>query len=278
VKRKWLKILAGALGIGILLWLAVFANSLVGNPVSRALVRRGASGLLAREHPGTDYTVGDVGFDFKSGGYWAHVQSPSSPDSAFSVYLDGLGRVRFDTYEEAVLRRGNTARRLDGAYREAAQAVLRSPAFPYALDIGFAQLEFRDSDYPYAIPPEELELDGTYDLAELGRRAGRLVIYFQDEDRTAERLAVLLPEVKARLEAAGVCFRGVDAVIRAPKPEDGSPWSEEQFNVLDFPAAEIDGPDLAERLAAADAAAKEYYARMDAETAALIPQAAHTGG
>ena len=274
MKRKAVKIIAWTLGTILLLTLAFFANAFFGNPVSGALARRSARQLLAREHPGTDYVIRDVGYNFKTGGYWIHIESPSSPDGAFAVYTDGLGRYSYDTFEEMVLRRGNTARRLDMAYRAAGDAVFDAPDFPFDTDVEFTELEFADSDYPFAIPPEELELDGEYDLAELGARAGRLVIYFQDEDLSPERLAELLPAVKERLLAAGVPFRTVDAVLRRPKPQDGSPWDPEQLNILDFPSEDIDAPDLAERIAAADAAAKAYYAKMDEENAKAIAEAA----
>ena len=272
MKRKWLRILAGVLGAGILLTLAVFANALLGNPVSAALARRSARQRLSEAHAGSDYVIEDVGYNFKTGGYWVHLRSPSSPDGAFSVYADGLGRYQYDTYEYAVVRRGNTARRLEAAYRAAGDAVFDDPSFPFDTDIEYTELVFGDSDYPYAIPPEELEPDADYDIAALGARAGRLVIYFTDEDVSPERLSELLPAVKARLEAAGVPFRAVDAVLRRPKPEDGSPWSEEQINILDFPAEELEPRGLAERIAEADAQAKAYYAKLDEENAKLFAE------
>ena len=274
MKRKWLKILAGVLGVVILLGLAVFANALVGNPVSKALARRSANRLLAEEHAGSDYVIEDVGYNFKTGGYWIHLESPSSPDGAFSVYTDGLGRYSFDTYEYMVLRHGNTARRLDAAYRAAGDSVLDSPGFPFKTDVDFTELMYGErEEYPYALPLEELEQDKEYDIGALGARAGRLVIYFMDEDVSPERLSEMLAETKRRMDAAGVSFRMVDAVLRRPKPEDGSPWDEEQINVLDFPAEELDAPDLAERIAAADAAAKAYYAKLDEENEKLFSEA-----
>lgn len=273
MKRKWLKILAGVVGIGIILALAVFANGLVGNPVSAAVARRSARRLLAEEHAGEDYVIQDAGYNFKTGGYWVHISSPSSPDGTFSVYTDGLGRYQLDTWEYDVLRHGNTARRLEAAYRAAGDAVFNAPTFPFKTDVEFTELMFGDrGETPYAIPLEELEQDKEYDVAALGARAGRLVIYFMDEDVSPERLAALLPEVKLRLDAAGVPFRTVDSVLRRPKPEDGSPWSEEQINILNFPAEDIDAPDLTERIAAADAAAKAYYARLDEENARLFAE------
>ena len=130
MKRKAVKIIAWTLGTILLLTLAFFANAFFGNPVSGALARRSARQLLAREHPGTDYVIRDVGYNFKTGGYWIQIESPSSPDGAFAVYTDGLGRYSYDTFEEMVLRRGNTARRLDMAYRAAGDAVFDAPDFP----------------------------------------------------------------------------------------------------------------------------------------------------
>ncbi len=277
MKRRVIKIIACVLGAALLLTLAVFAVAFFGNPVSGAIARRSARQLLSRAHPGSDYVVKDGGYNFKTGGYWVHIESPSSPDGAFSVYTDGLGRYRFDTFEEMVTRRGNTARRLDAAYRAAGDAVFNAPDFPFDTDVEFLELMFRDSDYPYAIPPEELELDGEYDIAALGAQAGRLVIYFMDRDLSPERLAELLPAVKARLDAAGVPFRTVDAVLRRPKPEDGSPWDPEQLNILDFPSEDLDAPDLAERIAAADEEARAYYAKLDEENAKALAEAEDRG-
>ena len=95
-----------------------------------------------------------------------------------------MGKLRWDSYEDRVLSGENTAARINKEYRAATEAVFTSPAFPYYSHIEFGDIEFISrewvdaEDLPrYALYTEDLKLDQVYDIRELGKAAGHLVLY-----------------------------------------------------------------------------------------------------
>ena len=219
------RIAALVLALALLAGLGWVANSLVGNPVSRVLAARTARTYLEETCPAPDYVLEAVRYSFKEGGYLAHLAVPGSEDQRFALGIGMGGRLRWDNYDSEVAGRFTTARRLDQAYRELGDLVLESDTFPYETHIAFTTLEFcpREAlgteDVPdYAMVQEELELDGVYDVAELGAQCGRLVLYLRvPGERTAAREAEILADVRERMEAGGVPFRAVELVLEPPE-------------------------------------------------------------
>ena len=119
MKKKILKIAAFVLALALIVGVCVFANSLVGNPISKLLATKTAEKYLEENHPGKDYQLDGVTFNFKTICYNAHFSSPSSPDSSFSLMLGMDGKIIHDYYENNVLVGWNTARRLSDEYRAA---------------------------------------------------------------------------------------------------------------------------------------------------------------
>ena len=224
-----------------------------------------------------DYEVERVTFSFKDGNYHAFIVSPSSPDSEFSMSLNWKGQLRWDSYEERVLSGENTAARINKEYRAATEAVFTSPAFPYSSHIEFGDIEFISrewvdaEDLPrYALFTEDLELDQVYDIRELGKTAGHLVLYVYDEDVSVEKAAEILLEVKHLMDAGGVSFHVIDLVLEYPKPEDDSPRKEGRVETMEFLYDDIYEEGLVERVDAANEAAIAHHAKMDAENAKII--------
>lgn len=270
MKKKILKILALGLALALIVGVCIFANSLVGNPVSKMLATQTAEKYLEEKHPGKDYQLDGVTFSFKLICYYAYFSSPSSPDSSFSLMLGMDGKIIQDYYENNVLTGWNTARRLSDEYRAAVGKVLDSPAFPYHVDIGFGDLEFISEEYrnapevpDYALITNDLELDGIYDVGELGAKAGKLTIYIWDDTVTVERLAEIMLDMKKLLDDAGVRFYIMDCVLEYPKPEDGE-WKQDRVEVMDFLCSDIYEEDMVERVRAANDAAGDYHDQMDA--------------
>ena len=142
MKKKTKKIFALILALALIAGVCVFANGVVGNPVSKWLATSAAQKRLAEVYADKDYEVERVTFSFKDGNYHAFIVSPSSPDSEFSMSLNWKGQLRWDSYEERVLSGENTAARINKEYRAATEAVFTSPAFPYYSHIEFGDIEF----------------------------------------------------------------------------------------------------------------------------------------
>lgn len=270
MKKKILKIAAFVVALALNVGVCIFANSLVGNPISKMLATNTAKQYIKENHPDMDYQLDGVTFNFKFVCYNAYFSSPSSPDSSFTLMLGMDGKIIQNYYEAHVIERGNTARRLEEEYRAAVGKVLDNPSFPYNSHIDYGELQFIQEEYrdaegvpPYALITNELELDGIYDVNELGAKAGKLTIYVYDDIVTVERLAEIILDIKGMLDDAGVRFYVMDCVLEYPKPESGE-WKQGRVEVMDFLCSDIYEEGLAERVQASNDAAEDYYDEMDA--------------
>ena len=270
MKKKILRIAAFVVALALIVGVCIFANSLVGNPISKLLATNTAKQYIKENHPDMDYQLDGVTFNFKFVCYNAYFTSPSSPDSSFTLMLGMDGKIIQNYYEAHVIERGNTARRLEEEYRAAVGKVLDNPSFPYNSHIDYGELQFIQEEYrnaegvpPYALITNDLELDGIYDVNELGAKAGKLTLYVYDDTVTVERLAEIILDIKGMLDDAGVRFYVMDCVLEYPKPESGE-WKQGRVEVMDFLCSDIYEEGLAERVQASNDAAEDYYDEMDA--------------
>lgn len=272
MKKRILKIAALVFAIVLIVGVCVFANGLVGNPISKAVATNTAEKHLEENFADKDFEIERVFYSFKDGYYHAFVYSPSSIDSDFTILVDMWGKLRYDTYEDRVLSGGNTADRISRDYRETVDKVLDSQAFPYNAHIGYGDFKFYPREHleehsisEYALITEDLTLDAFYDVNELGAKHGKLTIYIDDDTVSYERLSEILLDVRSIFDDAGVKFYVVDCVLEYPKNEDSSKKQEGRVEVREFLYADIYEEGMVERVRAADEAAKAYYNDQDAE-------------
>ncbi|MBO5918253.1 MAG: hypothetical protein J6Q14_05760 [Oscillospiraceae bacterium] len=272
MKRKILKALFIAVSVPLILVLCWFGNAFFGNPLSYFLATRTAQTHLVTTYPGTDFYIERVGYDFKISGYYAHIKSPSSADTYFSVYISMLGKVEGDTYS-SVVKGFNTARRLNEEYRALTDRVFHDPAFPYNCFISFGELEIHSDEafqdpyvrnVPfYAFNQKDLILDKSYNIPEMGRQAGRLYIYVDSDVVTVERAAQIMLDIKEYFDQAGVPFRSMDFTLQYPFPDEGL-RPDGSVTVLRFLYEDIYADELAVRVDRAHKKATAYYEKMDA--------------
>lgn len=267
MKKKVLKIIALIVAIALIIGIASMANALNGNPISKLLARRAASAYLEEHYPNTDYYIEDLGFSFKFSNYYAHIRSDSSIDTQFSLEIDMLGHVFWDTYE-SVTGGFVTARRVEEEYRTLCKQVFESPSFPYTSDILYGSLEIcpREAsaeEVPeYYIVQEDLILDHIYDPRELGAQAGRLVAYVDGDTITFEEAARILLDIRTQFDNANIPFRTIDFVLQPPLPAEG-PRTGDDIRIEDFRYEEIYEEGLADRIAEAHAQLEAHYAAQD---------------
>lgn len=271
MKKKILKTVAVIISIVLIVGVCVIANAFVGNPISKHIATNIAEKHLEEKYSDRDFEIEKVIYNLKDGNYHAFIKSPSSIDSHFTVLIDMWGNLKIDNYEDSVLTGWNTANRLGNVYREKVDEILDSQSFPYAVDIGFGDIEFIPTDYAkdpsvpdYAIIIEDLKFDGEYDINELGSKAGKLTIYINDETVSYERLAEIILDIKKIFDDANLKFYALDFVLEYSKNENGTK-KEGRVEVRDFLYADIYEEDMIERVKASDKAANEYYAEQDAE-------------
>ena len=272
MKKRILKIAAFVFAIALIVGVCVFANALVGNPISKAMATNTAEKHIEENYADKDFEIERVTFSFKDGYYHAFIYSPSSIDSDFTILVDMWGKLRYDTYEDRVLSGGNTADRISRDYRAVVEKVLDSQAFPYNEHIGYGDFDFyprvhlEEYSVPeYALITEDLTLDAFYDVNELGAKHGKLTIYIDDDTVSYERLSEILLDVRSIFDDAGVKFYVIDCVLEYQKNEDSSKKKEGRVEVREFMYADIYEEGMVERVKASDEAAKAYYAEQDAE-------------
>lgn len=272
MKKRILKIAAFVFAIALIVGVCVFANALVGNPISKAMATNTAEKHIEENYADKDFEIERVTFSFKDGYYHAFIYSPSSIDSDFTILVDMWGKLRYDTYEDRVLSGGNTADRISRDYRAVVDKVLDSQAFPYNEHIGYGDFDFyprvhlEEYSVPeYALITEDLTLDAFYDVNELGAKHGKLTIYIDDDTVSYERLSEILLDIRRIFDDSGVKFYVIDCVLEYQKNEDSSKKKEGRVEVREFLYADIYEEGMVERVKASDEEAKAYYAEQDAE-------------
>lgn len=264
MKKKILKVLALVVAIALIIGVGLFANALVGNPVSKYLATKTANEYIAKTYSDKDFIIEEVNYDFKTGGYYARVTSPTSIDSHFSLSLDFTGKLKLDCYDD-VTTGWNTAMRLEDDYRNAVKAITESKDFSEKYFIAYGEIPCILSDYPideehpeYALQKEELVIDKIYDIKEVAAEHGKLVLYAYDDEVTHERLAELLLDVKNKFDNSGVTFKAVDFVLEPPKAEGEPMMSDEQIQIRNFYYSDIYEDGLVERVKKANQETIEF--------------------
>lgn len=273
MKKKTLKIIALITAFILIIGLSWFANALLGNPVSKMLATNTAKKHLAETYPDTDYYIERIAFNFKSTNYYVHIKSPTSIDTEFTLYISMLGDLTLDTYDD-VVNGFNTARRVDTEYRELVDTIFEHPNFPYSGRIGYGTLEIypdefigneENDEFPsYSIAQSSLELDKIYDIRELGRQAGHIIIYVEGDTVSIEKTAEMILDIKSYFDDANIPFVAMDFTLQYMKSEDGS-RPDEEIHVKDFPYEDIYPEGMYDRVFEADKALTEYYSKLDAK-------------
>ena len=269
--KKALKIVAIVFLIVLVAITVLFANVFFGNPISKALAQNTAQKYVEETYSNTDYELGDVTYSFKDGYYYAHVYSPSSMDTHFSLAIDAFGKLQYDYFEAHVTTGWNTIYRLEMNYRKAVETVFQRESFPYDTHIAFGELihAYKEDravfDVPdYAIIVDELPLDVECDVSKLGTQAGRLTVYIWDETVSAARLAEILLDIRASFDNAGIGFRTIDCVLEYTR-EENTLYDGDRFEVMNFSYSDIYEEGLVERVEESNEAANRYYQEQDAQ-------------
>ena len=256
--------------------------------MSKWLATRTAKAHLEEVYGDTDFVIEKIGFNFKDTDYYAHIMSPSSEDSSFSLRIGMWGQLLLDTYESRVLAGDNTRNRLNMEYRALVDEVLEAPDYPFTtfiaygdLEIGFAPagVDVEEDRWPgHYVVLDKVELDKKYDIYELAKKAGCLVIYVEDEEVTIERAAEVLLELKELFDRKNVPFVSIDFVLEYPRKPEGGNIKEGRINVEGFLYSDIYAEGLVERVRIADEELNAYYEEQDRITKELIEQLEEENG
>lgn len=265
---KFKKKIAFIVGTILTLLLILIYISFNGNFISNFLVSHCAEDYLEEKYSQYDYQLQEVQYSFKDGLYYAKIISPTSEDSRFSISYDWLGNLQWDSYESDVLEKFNTIRRIDEQYRKYTDHVLLSPQNPLPVtDICFGSVQELDECEkmedgtllyePFGIDISKLKLDQIFDNEELGRQAGYLVIYLEDDDISVEKTMQMLLELRNYMDEKNVSFCAVDFHLRRPNDYD------EAINLIKFKYDDIYEMNLKERVEKSMKQTEYYYQDLD---------------
>ena len=234
MKKRILKFLSLCLALVLIAGVLFSAVALLGNPISMILAYKTAKAHLESNYAAADYEIEKIIYDAKfSGDYYVYASSPSSIDGDFTIVIDSFGKLKKDDYLSNVEKHINVARRLTDEYSERVMVVTGSSLFPYTVADSFGSLNFFDRtfDAPGKISTAELVNDKIYDVGELGKTNGTLLLYIDSNEVTYEMAAEILLKTKELMEEAGISFYSVDLVLCHP------PYDSEKSP--DRPAGEI---------------------------------------
>lgn len=247
-KKMLLKIGAVLLALALIALVLFVANSFMGNPLSALLATRTAEEYVAQTYPQLDCTVERARYNFKFGEYLADVQSKTSGDTRFIVYLRG-GRVLYDDYESRVTEGWNTLSRMEDEYSQLVVSLLqRIPG----LEENTSMVMLRSKEGKDMIPP----LDAAFDRT-LFSEAG-VTVHFQSEKRGLTEAAEILAEAYGVLEENGCHFASYDLFVESTDSSDASYLMITGCTAQDIAPEDAAAPDFLERLKAASEAGNSH--------------------
>ena len=184
MKTKTKKIIACDLGVLLVLFLLCFANSFMGNPLSKFMAEKAVNKYIEREYSDISLEVDRVFYNFKTTSYNVIVKSPYSIDTVFAVYCDSFGHIKHDDYEFEVENKMTTHRRLYMQIREYGEKLFSDKFTEYDVDMAFLALHGEDFK-------ENLELDMIMDVHNPPQDL-EAVVWVNEESLSFDKMAEIM--------------------------------------------------------------------------------------
>lgn len=278
--KKSVKVLAGVTAFLLIIGVLWFANGLLGNPISKTIANNTAKEYLAENCSNMKLNVSDAYYNFKTGSYDVEIKSPTSKDTYFYLSISPFGKITYDSYESDVVDRYNTFNRINESYSSKVEKVFDSKDFPYESEIYFGEiidienlkenLEINKDNgltYPiYGIDGKKLELDKDYDMYKMGKKAGHIVFYAEDDEVTVKKASEILLNIKNIFDKENIPFYAIDFTLENPRNEEGTPNSDDtSIRIEHFLYEDIYEENLEQRISKAEKDLKKYYEIMDSK-------------
>ena len=208
------------LGVPLLVAMLWAANLDAKHEQMKPQVQELATAYIAEQYPGNDFEITALYHVFKDNSFEVKVRSRSSADTHFIVkFNDTTLEVDWDSYEDAVTNRGNTAKRIKADYEDRVKGVLKvltgvqSVYTDYVICSGTPGYSLYDS--PEGLDNRTLELDREYDTAAMGWDYGYLEVEFLEspEDLSIQRILERLWELDEAMTTAGVGYQVVKITL-----------------------------------------------------------------
>lgn len=274
--KKSVKVLSGVTAFLLIIGILWFANGLLGNPISKTIANNTAKEYVAENYSNMKLNVSDAYYNFKTGSYDVEIKSPTSKDTYFYLSISPFGKITYDSYESDVVDRYNTFNRINESYSSKVEKVFDSKDFPYESEIYFGEIidkeglvvsESEEYTYPvYGLDIKKLELDKDYDMYEMGKKAGHIVFYAEDDEVTVKKASEILLNIKNIFDKENIPFYAIDFTLEKPRNEEGTPNSDDTSIIVEhFLYEDIYEENLDQRISKAEKDLKKYYEIMDSK-------------
>lgn len=239
------------LGVPLLVAMLWAANLDAKHEQMKPQVQELATAYIAEQYPGNDFEITNLYHVFKDNSFEVTFQSRSSADTHFIVkFNDTTLEVDWDSYEDAVTNRGNTAKRIKADYEDRVKGVLKvltgvqSVYTDYVICSGTPGYSLYDS--PEGLDNRTLELDREYDTAAMGWDYGYLEVEFLEspEDLSIQRILERLWELDEAMTTAGVGYQ----VVKITLVSDPDWRVAEKFYIFDIRREDLYSEDPLEAL------------------------------
>lgn len=230
-------------------FVASFIMGLFGNPITKLIASSKIEKYVQNTYPDLDLEISSVVYNFKFGDYQSHVQSRTSPDTAFTVsWNDGTLN---DSYDQDVTKHYQTYIRLQMELSKLVEATI-SKDFPYETSIVFADLDKSRDDYSM------LTLDMPFDGAAMPVPTS-LTIYFYEDKIDYEVFQTHILELKDIMKMNNIRIDFYSVVMeKTPEKGEKPTLNRESIYLYDYPASKLDSDNLIEEM-------KEYMANWESE-------------
>lgn len=97
--KKSVKVLAGVTAFLLIIGILWFANGLLDNPISKTIANNTSKEYISENYSNMKLNVSDAYYNFKTGGYYVEIKSPTSKDTYFYLSISPFGKITYDSYE-----------------------------------------------------------------------------------------------------------------------------------------------------------------------------------
>lgn len=250
------KMLAGLIILIFIWFILSFVNGFMGNPISKLIVNQAAQKYVEQNYPDLNLELDKAIYNFKDDKYYVAVKSKTSIDTHFSIGFTGMGKQISDNYKSVVLEKFNTWERLNESYCQLLDTSVEND-FPYESEIFFGEILDKSQNFA------ELELDKEYDIQEIAREKGHIVLYITSNTLNEDNLTKTLFEVKTLFDQKQIPFYSIDLTLQAPLSEKKP--GRESIQIENFLYQDIYEDGLSTRVQENIFKTKKYYEQMDKE-------------
>lgn len=256
--KKWIAFIIAMLLVAFCI---ILYCSFEGNPISCMIVDHHAKEYIKENYSNYKFDISSSSYNFKDGHYVVSIQDQNSIDTHFTLEYDWQGELINDHYDD-VISGFNTFYRLEEEYRKLVEEVMEATDFPLPKnDIQFGTLQDKEDNEEmicaaFGIEKSKLILDKEYDLKEIGKDAGVIVCYVEDQDVSIKNTRQMLLKLKAYLHQNDIYFYAVDFHL-------GRSNDEESIDLLKFLSSDIYSKDLDKRIEKGIRKTEKYYQEQD---------------